>query len=542
MQFKPEDIPQNISPSRSEIIKDRKIINSSLERQQWKVNNSRKSSKRKRFSAEFNNSSSSKDEENVTPTKINNLNISYTPDTTFLEEIVSSNGGLTPDKSGGSFVIPVTDDESDSEDVKKSRSSEEVSINNLHEKSKKRKKNRKTECASGSFTNINLDFSENERSVDDQEDSIRNISDKAVNFSKNATDSVSRCNLKNFKENPSIHEISNSSSSNNLNEKPLKCKKTKKSQYNSGKSTNSKLSTYENNQHFEEQNEYTENDNYDDEYFSNSANDLNLDDDVFSVTNSNEFENLDIDAEADNSPLYENMKQLDHMKVLKKRLYVLPKNSQTYFFGAASVKVLYGAVEILGYILNDKSKSVEIYSPRGSSLLYMKTLENSNQTKLTIEIFTNLGVGTAEAEKAIQNIAEDSTLVLCDKELKLNINFFEKYGSQQIFPKQDSAGFRFSFLNDFSGYNALKFSDEWEHLYKSIVRSTRLFLCGGKSVGKSTLLRYLVNRLLMDYGEVCVVDLDPGQSEFTVPGCLSICTIKEPVFGPNYTHIIKPDR
>jgi polynucleotide 5'-kinase involved in rRNA processing len=47
----------------------------------------------------------------------------------------------------------------------------------------------------------------------------------------------------------------------------------------------------------------------------------------------------------------------------------------------------------------------------------------------------------------------------------------------------------------------------------------RLLVAGGKGVGKSTLVRFLVNRLLTELGgPVLVVDLDPGQAEFSVPG------------------------
>lgn len=47
----------------------------------------------------------------------------------------------------------------------------------------------------------------------------------------------------------------------------------------------------------------------------------------------------------------------------------------------------------------------------------------------------------------------------------------------------------------------------------------RLLVAGGKGVGKSTFLRFLVNRVLAEVGApVLVVDLDPGQAEFTVPG------------------------
>lgn len=67
-------------------------------------------------------------------------------------------------------------------------------------------------------------------------------------------------------------------------------------------------------------------------------------------------------------------------------------------------------------------------------------------------------------------------------------------------------------------------------------------LCGGKGVGKSTLLRFLVNRCLKKWPKILVLDFDPGQSEFTVMGCLSAALVQQPLLGPNFSHLIEPIR
>jgi hypothetical protein len=46
--------------------------------------------------------------------------------------------------------------------------------------------------------------------------------------------------------------------------------------------------------------------------------------------------------------------------------------------------------------------------------------------------------------------------------------------------------------------------------------SPRAIVCGAKGVGKSTCLRYLLNRMLGTGRAVCVLDTDLGQPEFTV--------------------------
>lgn len=75
-----------------------------------------------------------------------------------------------------------------------------------------------------------------------------------------------------------------------------------------------------------------------------------------------------------------------------------------------------------------------------------------------------------------------------------------------------------------------------------VILGSRTILCGGSGVGKSTLLRYLVNRSLSSWDKVLVIDFDPGQSEFTVPGCVSAFLINTPLLGPNFTHISNPLR
>lgn len=69
-----------------------------------------------------------------------------------------------------------------------------------------------------------------------------------------------------------------------------------------------------------------------------------------------------------------------------------------------------------------------------------------------------------------------------------------------------------------------------------------VILCGGKDVGKSTFLRYLLNRHLGRWPRVLVIDFDPGQSEFTVMGCLSAVLVEQPLLGPNFSHITTPER
>ena len=71
--------------------------------------------------------------------------------------------------------------------------------------------------------------------------------------------------------------------------------------------------------------------------------------------------------------------------------------------------------------------------------------------------------------------------------------------------------------------------------------SPRLLLCGAKGVGKSTCLRYTINRLLSEARAVCVLDCDVGQPEYGVPGMISLTIVTTPNLSPPHLHLQSPE-
>lgn len=75
-----------------------------------------------------------------------------------------------------------------------------------------------------------------------------------------------------------------------------------------------------------------------------------------------------------------------------------------------------------------------------------------------------------------------------------------------------------------------------------------ILVCGPKSSGKSTFVRLLINRILTSdesqsqqsetqpQDGIALLDVDPGQPEFSPPGQLSLIHLRKPVFGPPFTH------
>ncbi|VVC41652.1 Hypothetical protein CINCED_3A010548 [Cinara cedri] len=77
-------------------------------------------------------------------------------------------------------------------------------------------------------------------------------------------------------------------------------------------------------------------------------------------------------------------------------------------------------------------------------------------------------------------------------------------------------------------------------LNRPINQKIKVLLAGYKKSGKSTLMRYFINRCLKKWKKILVLDLDIGQSEFTMPGCVSAFIVDTPLLGPNFTHMLQP--
>lgn len=77
-----------------------------------------------------------------------------------------------------------------------------------------------------------------------------------------------------------------------------------------------------------------------------------------------------------------------------------------------------------------------------------------------------------------------------------------------------------------------------------------IMICGPKSSGKSTFAKLLTNRLLLPREDlfsenrptkttgVALLDIDPGQPEYSPPGQLALLRIQDPNYGPSFTHSI----
>lgn len=69
----------------------------------------------------------------------------------------------------------------------------------------------------------------------------------------------------------------------------------------------------------------------------------------------------------------------------------------------------------------------------------------------------------------------------------------------------------------------------------------KVVICGAKGSGKSSVVRCTVNRFLSVSSQVCVIDCDVGQPEFSVPGLVSLYVISEPILAPCHLNLRTPE-
>lgn len=214
-------------------------------------------------------------------------------------------------------------------------------------------------------------------------------------------------------------------------------------------------------------------------------------------------------------------------------------NKTVYFHGLFCLKVLNAQVEVLGAYFDTTSSEVKLYSPRGTSLLYLRNccdLHVDNKVLLRDLVPNHL---LSDYQMSLQ-FKQHCAIISCRELKEPFTDFITSHIAQKIYP--DSAlsqpNIDFDLLGNF---NRTHISMEWKNALERVHLNRKVVICGGKGVGKSTFLRFSINTLLKQHGKITVMDLDPGQSEFTPPGFVSVSTIEDYTLGPNFTHLQTPN-
>lgn len=251
-------------------------------------------------------------------------------------------------------------------------------------------------------------------------------------------------------------------------------------------------------------------------------------------------------------------------------IIITKSKNRLCFTGKLLVKVLYGAVQIYGYVLNKSTNTIKVYSPRGYSNITIETSKIYSQDSNIDDIWTALATEgiTRDSESKLQadidNVRPgDAVLVLQNFENNLTIFLKNYFPYFKLFPDVNNSCYypwtdpkraeiilqADLYLDQYDDshckrliadpYITTDIAQKMLNLWRANEWSCTL-IAGGKSVGKSTSARYLINSLLHTCAKVILVDIDPGQAECTPPGCISYSLIEEPLMGPNFTHLRIP--
>jgi polynucleotide 5'-hydroxyl-kinase GRC3/NOL9 len=183
--------------------------------------------------------------------------------------------------------------------------------------------------------------------------------------------------------------------------------------------------------------------------------------------------------------------------------------------GRAAVKCIEGSAEVMGHILTpDDAKEVVVTSPFWSSWIPF----HSNIATTRLELRSIRGNPTSF------RLAPPTRAVVIPPSWKTTVD--------QIVTDFNNAGV------------PIKDSLEEESSYRHAKQE--VLICGAKGVGKSTLLRYLTNRLLSKNSEstrieqVAILDADVGQPELSPPGVLRLSLQDTSLLRTPYWNLVTP--
>jgi len=250
--------------------------------------------------------------------------------------------------------------------------------------------------------------------------------------------------------------------------------------------------------------------------------------------------------------------------------------------GTAKVMALQGNVTIFGYTLTDKSGiSLALNSPSWMSSLCITPYHTNTDTtteshspkdtdKPVIGTLNQLPI-KIKITSTISNNKEGSTFRLMTPEKVRShifisdrwklvatsiLNDVARYRKEGIDPREAKChGKDPNPLPNLTDPLDVSKENQNHVTSRNITNGNSTLVCGAKGVGKSTYMRYLVNRFLSaedndtkckergidgnnHVGRVAIIDCDVGQSELSPPGLLSLTIVTKPILSPPDAHIV----
>lgn len=234
---------------------------------------------------------------------------------------------------------------------------------------------------------------------------------------------------------------------------------------------------------------------------------------------------------------------------LNSRHVLLLLRNIIYFHGSLHVKLIAGNATVFGYELQS-NQTVTVHSPKSDSLIYM--IPNPNKkTKHDLSCLNGLKNDFFQQDlKFLSEEFDGSTdaIIMLERDRdNKGVNMIERYMRETMFPNVNafdnesphySSEFVLHCKFSYRPKHGLVLNNEWSSV--NLKSNTKLITIGGKCVGKSTFVRYMINANFTTFRKFLFIDLDIGQPELFVPQTLSATVLCEPVLGPGYLRNIKP--
>eukprot|EP00792_Barthelona_sp_PAP020_P005982 TRINITY_DN2870_c0_g1_i1.p1 TRINITY_DN2870_c0_g1~~TRINITY_DN2870_c0_g1_i1.p1 ORF type:complete len:519 (+),score=120.02 TRINITY_DN2870_c0_g1_i1:33-1559(+) len=210
--------------------------------------------------------------------------------------------------------------------------------------------------------------------------------------------------------------------------------------------------------------------------------------------------------------------------VLKRNEYLsfiaLPKEENLYFHGVIKVRVLFGQLSCFGCQFDSSSGWLDLCSAEYDPYLYLHCLNIASNNSIDINELDEDVLNHFKTYMGshccflIEDLYPSKPLDIPIGEINDPLRLPESYGN---------------IVNDIS-------------LVQNGQQSNNAIVClGSRNSGKSTFLRFLTNILLQTNEYVYYIDTDPGQTEFSASGFLSLTRIETPILSPPAYHFQKPD-
>ncbi|KAM4703283.1 polynucleotide 5'-hydroxyl-kinase NOL9 [Rhinophrynus dorsalis] len=239
---------------------------------------------------------------------------------------------------------------------------------------------------------------------------------------------------------------------------------------------------------------------------------------------------------------------------------VLDPGQKLTFTGKCSLACLYGSVQVLGFTINKHQTTYDLFSPHTHSPLTVEGLmpKKTSKTRKEIRMEARAQLRSylpLDCRRTIMKSFKSSSSILLLERLEESstsfilshpdyANIFTTKAKERGPPMLHNAVLFSVGIENRDPECGLKISDESSSAAEQLVNACIeeddgcpvILVCGPRNVGKSTFIRYLINKLLNHLPCVSHLDCDLGQTEFTPPGCVSLLNITKPVLGPPFTH------